>query len=121
MRRMNVQGELRSRLAAALDPVAVHVHVPAERPAELVTVRRTGGSAERRVYEDVSVEVQAWATTEARAYDLIEGVRDVFAALTFADGFADVQELTVKTDYDLVAECPRWYAKFQLKTYQPND
>lgn len=121
MRRMNVQGELRSRLAAALDPVAVRVGVPAERPAELVTVRRTGGAAERRVYDDADVEVQAWAATEGRAFDLMEQARDVIAALTFADGFADVEELSVRTDYDLLAASPRWYAKYRIKTYLPND
>lgn len=119
MRRMNVQGELRRILAYALAPVEVRVNVPAERPAELVTVRRRGGAAQRRVYEDSTVEVMCWAATEQRAYELMESARDALAALEFADGFADVTEKTVRSDYDLVGRSPRWYGLFALKTYLP--
>ncbi len=119
MRRMNVQGELRRILAYALAPVEVRVNVPAERPAELVTVRRRDGAAQKRVYEDSTVEVMCWAATEQRAFELMESVRDVLAALEFADGFADVTEKTVRSDYDLVGRSPRWYGLFALKTYLP--
>ncbi len=119
MRRMNVQGELRRILARALAPVEVRVNVPAERPAELVTVRRRDGAAQKRVYEDSSIEVMCWAATEQRAFELMESVRDALAALEFADGFADVSEKTVRSDYDLVGRSPRWYGLFALKTYLP--
>jgi len=121
MRHMNVQGELRRILAEALSPVEVRVNVPAERPAELVTVRRRGGAAQKHVYEDSSVEVMCWAATEQRAYDLMENVRSTVSALEFADGFADVSEKTVRSDYDLVGKSPRWYALFALKTYLPTN
>lgn len=119
MRHMNVQGELRRILAEVLSPVEVRVNVPAERPVELVTVRRRDGAAERHVYETSSVEVMCWAATEQRAYDLMEAVRSAMSALEFADGFADVSERAVRSDYDLVAASPRWYALFSLKTYLP--
>ncbi len=121
MRRMNVQGELRRILARALAPVEVRVNVPAERPAELVTVRRRDGAAQKRVYEDSSIEVMCWAETEQRAFELMESVRDAMAGLEFADGFADVTEKTVRSDYDLVGRSPRWYALFSIKTYRPNE
>ena len=121
MRHMNVQGELRRILAEALSPVEVRVNVPAERPAELVTVRRRDGAAQKHVYEDSSVEVMCWAATEQRAYDLMENVRSAVSALEFADGFADVSEKTVRSDYDLVGKSPRWYALFSLKTYLPTN
>lgn len=121
MRHMNVQGELRRILAEALSPVEVRVNVPAERPAELVTVRRRDGAAQKHVYEDSSVEVMCWAATEQRAYDLMENVRSTVSALEFADGFADVSEKTVRSDYDLVGKSPRWYALFALKTYLPTN
>ncbi len=121
MRHMNVQGELRRILAEALSPVEVRVNVPAERPAELVTVRRRDGAAQRHVYEDSSVEVMCWAATEQRAYDLMEQARAALSALEFADGFADVSEKTVRSDYDLVGKSPRWYALFALKTYLPTN
>lgn len=121
MRHMNVQGELRRILAEALSPVEVRVNVPAERPAELVTVRRRDGAAQKHVYEDSSVEVMCWAATEQRAYDLMENVRSTVSALEFADGFADVSEKTVRSDYDLVGKSPRWYALFLLKTYLPTN
>ncbi len=119
MRRMNVQGELRRILASALAPVEVRVNVPAERPAELVTVRKRDGAAQKHVYEDSSIEVMCWAATEQGAFELMERVRDAMAALEFADGFADVSEKTVRSDYDLVGRSPRWYALFALKTYLP--
>ncbi len=119
MRRMNVQGELRRALADALSPVDVRVNVPAERPAEFVTVRRRGGAAQRRVYDESTVEIQCWAATEQRAYELMEAARDAMAALEFADGFADVSEKAVRSDYDLVGKSPRWYGLFALKTYLP--
>ena len=121
MRHMNVQGELRGLLEKALPGVAVCVNVPAERPAELVTVRRRDGAAERRVYETSSIEVLCWAATEQRAYDLMESVRAEMAALEFADGFADVTEKTIRSDYDLVGKSPRWYGLFSVKTYLPNN
>lgn len=121
MRRMNVQGELRSLLEKSLGGTPVRVNVPAERPVELVTVRRRDGAAQKRVYEESSIEVMCWAATEQRAYDLMEAVRDTLAALEFADGFADVTEKTVRSDYDLVGRSPRWYALFSLKTYKPSE
>ena len=119
MKHMNVQGEVRRILADALSPVTVSVHVPAERPAELVTVQRSGGSAHERVYEDSNIEVQCWAATEQRAYELMESVRQTLAGLEYADGFLPVEEQTIRTDYDMVAHSPRWYGRFLLTTYKP--
>lgn len=119
MKHMNVQGEVRQILANVLPDVDVCVSVPSERPVELVTVRRRDGAAQKYVYEDSSIEVQCWAASEQRAYDLMEQVRATIANLAFADGFADVKEKTIKSDYDLVAKSPRWYGLFSLKTYLP--
>lgn len=119
MRRMDVQGTVRRILAEALAPTEVRVNVPADRPAELVTVRQKDGAAERRVYTDATVEVQCWAASEERAYELMDAVCERLSLLKFADGFADVTEKTVRSDYDVLRRCPRWYALFSLKTYRP--
>lgn len=121
MKHMNVQAEVRRILAEALSPVTVAVHVPADRPAELVTVQRKGGAAQRYVYEDSTIEVQCWAASEARAEELMESVRQALSDLTYADGFLPVTEQVIRTDYDLVAHSPRWYGRFQLTTYQPSN
>ena len=118
---MNVQAEVRRVLSGALAPTEVRVNAPNPLPAELATVRRTGGSARRRVYEDSTLEAMFWAPTEAGAEELCAKARDALSALSFADGFSSYEELAVRSDYDLLADRPRWYLRFVVTTYAPPD
>ena len=122
MERMNVQSELRRILSEAVAPVEVRVRVPAERPGELVVVRRRSGGSSERVFDNPYVEVQVWARTEERAEEVMGAVRGAFDRLRdrgFADGFASVTENACREDYDEVRGSPRWFASYTLKTYKP--
>lgn len=54
---------------------AAHTYPPADAPAELVTVERTGG-AMVDVVDHPTVAIQTWAQSEARAEELAIAIRD---------------------------------------------
>lgn len=118
MGRMDVQGEVRRRLADALPGVEVRTSVPAERPATLVVVRREGGARRDALIDRPGVGIDCWAPTEAEAYALCSRVSDAMASLPFSAGFARVDEETMRSDYDVAAKSPRWYASYTLQTFE---
>lgn len=119
MAMLDVQGGLRRALAAALPEVEVRVSVPDPRPSTLVVVRREGGRRENALVDRAGVGIDCWAPTEAAAYELADEVAGAMASLTFADGWADVSMESMRSDYDVVAKCPRWYLSYTLRTYKP--
>lgn len=119
MPRLNVQAEVRRMLESALPDVEVRVSVPDPRPPKLVVVRREGGAMENRLVDRAGVGVDMWAPTEAEAAELAERVSDSMLSLGFADGFALVREEAMRSDPDMVAKSPRWYASYTLWTYKP--
>ena len=116
---LNVQAALRSLFADGLPGVEVRTSVPAERPATLVVVRRVDGARQDRLIDSPRVEALMWAPSEAEAETLAQRVGDLMASLPFARGFCRCEEVTMRTDYDLLARSPRWYAQWDLKTYNP--
>ena len=119
MAMLDVQGGLRRALAAALPGVEVRVSVPDPRPSTLVVVRREGGAYENALIDRAGVGIDCWAPTEAEAWELADEVAGAMSALTFADGFATVRMESMRSDYDVVSKCPRWYLSYTLQTYKP--
>lgn len=118
---LNVQGDLRRRLAAALAPVPVRVAVPDERPEELVVVTRGGGRRLNRLQDAPGIDVYCWAATEQRAWEIAEAVSDAMAGLSFADGYEAVTQNDMQSDRDLKSGSPRWYLSYTLVTHEPRD
>lgn len=118
---LNVQADLRGRLALALAPVEVRVRVPEKRPSSLVTVRREGGYRENRLIDSPGVGIYCYAPTEAEACALADRVADAMQALGYADGYARVSMEAMRSDPDPDADdAPRWYLSYTIKTYEPN-
>lgn len=121
MGRMNVQARVRSALAAALPGVEVRVSVPDPRPEALVVVRREGGRRENGLVDRAGVGVDVWARTEADASELAMRVSDAMLGLSFADGFARVEEESLRSDYDAFASSPRWYGSYTVWNFSPRE
>lgn len=79
----DIVGSVVAYLDAALTP-PVSSKVPTTRPAEFVTVRRTGGPMATRVSDQPQLTVECWAADDIRAYDLANEVRALLRAM--ADG-----------------------------------
>lgn len=116
---LDVQGDLRRRLADALAPVPVRVRVPAERPAELVTVTREGGARENPLIDRPGVGIYCWAASEARAFEIADAAADAMAALPFEGGYANAEQLSMYSDPDPDSRSPRWYMSYALDTFKP--
>jgi hypothetical protein len=71
----SVREELETRLG-----VPCRVEVPATRPAQFVTIERTGGTYERGVDRPI-MAVQCWAGSMSEAYALALAAREVLISL----------------------------------------
>ncbi len=60
-----------THLRPRLDPVEVHVQVPTDRPDQFLTIRRSGGTADRLTDRPL-IDVFAWARTDEDAKDLAQ-------------------------------------------------
>lgn len=116
---LNVQADLRSRLAAALEPVEVRTSVPDPRPDELVTVRREGGARQNALLDRPGVGILCWAPTEERACELAHDVADVVDSLGFGDGYALVEMDSMESDPDPDSQTPRWYLSYTITCFKP--
>lgn len=116
---LNVQADLRSRLAKAFDGVKVAVSVPSQIPSELIVVRREGGGRLNSTQDAPGVGIDVWATSEARACELAQMVSDFMHSLSFADGYESVDEEVLCSQYDVVSKRPHWYASYSLITHKP--
>lgn len=119
MPRLNVQADVRARLADVLAPIEVRVSVPDPRPATLVVVTREGGHRLNALQDRPGVGILMWAPTEAEACALAERVGDLMQALAFADGYEDVAEESMRSDPDPDTRSPRWYASYTITTHRP--
>lgn len=121
MPRLNVQADVRARLAHALAPVEVRVSVPDPRPATLVMVTREGGHRLNALQDRAGVGILMWAPTEAEACALAERVGDLMAALPFSGGYELVEEEAMRSDPDPDTRGPRWYASYTITTHRPQE
>lgn len=69
-------------LRASTLPAGLYVGtvIPPTRPAEFIRVMRTGGAKETVRSEAAQITVEAWAGTEARAFDLLSTARAILNA-----------------------------------------
>lgn len=118
---LNVQGDLRRRLADALAPTEVRVRVPDSRPERLVTVTREGGSRRNALLDGPGIGIYCWAPTEQEAWELADAVADEMAALPFSAGYASAVQEAMYSDPDPDTRSPRWYLSYTVTTYKPRD
>ena len=118
MARLDIQGDLRERLAASLGGTEVRTSVPDERPAELVVVRREGGAAGPGILDAPGIGIDCWAPTEAEAYRLCELACAAVESLPFGAGYCLARQESMRSDYDVAARSPRWYASYSVITYK---
>lgn len=118
MPRLNVQADVRARLAEALSPVEVRVSVPERRPKTLVVVTREGGRRLNALLDRAGVGILVWAPTEAEACELAHKAADAMAALPFAGGYDLVAEEVMRSDPDPDTKSPRWYASYTITTHK---
>lgn len=119
MPRLNAQAAVRRLLAEELPDAEVRASVPDPRPARLVVVRREGGCRDAHLLDTAGIGIDMYAPTELEASELAEAVSDAMLRLPFSEGFAKVSEETCRSDYDVKAGCPRWYASYTLRTFKP--
>lgn len=117
MPRLNVQADIRARLAKALAPIEVRVSVPSPRPETLVVITREGGRKLNRLQDRAGVGVYIWAPTEAQACDLADRTSDLMDTLPFSSGYEVVAEEVMRSDVDPETKSPRWYASYTITTH----
>lgn len=115
--RLNVQADVRRRLAEALAPVEVRVSVPDPRPPTLVVVTREGGRRLNDLQDRAGVGVLSWAPTEAEACRLADRASDAMRALPFSGGYDLVEEESLRRDPDPNDGSPRWYGSYTVTTH----
>ena len=115
---LDVQGDVRRRLAAALAPVDVRVSVPDPRPGELIVVTRSGGRRLDGLRDRAGVDVLCWAPTEARARELADAADEAMRSLPFSGGYALVEQEVARSDRDMDSGSPRWYLSYTVTTYK---
>lgn len=116
---LNVQADLRSRLASALSPVEVRVRVPENRPDTLVVIRREGGGEVNEHLDRPGIGIWCWAPSEEKAYELAEQVAGFMRFLPFQGGYSFVAQEVMYSTPDPDTESPRWYLSYTLTTYEP--
>ena len=115
---LNVQADLRQRLAGALG-VPVRVKVPDEIPQRCVVVVRNGGRVLNKLQDRAGVDFYAYGTSEADACSLMADVRAEVFTLPFEGGYELMQEETCRSDYDEKAKRYRWYSSWTITTHKP--
>lgn len=115
----DVNDALIAYLTPIVNPVAVVSRVPDPRPAQLVQVRRVGGTATPPVRDAARMDVWAWGPDDKAAMDLALQVRAAVWALsgTTLLGFQvyRVSEfLGPRLDDDPLTNSPRAWATYSL-------
>lgn len=121
MPRLNVEADIRSYLEENLEGVAVRVRVPDPRPGTLVLVKRSGGRKLNVLQDRPGVDILMWAPSELACSELAERVGDLMELLPrrrFLDGYALVEEETMRSDPDPETDLPRWYASYTITTHK---
>lgn len=116
---LDVQADLRRRLAEYLAPISVNVRVPKDRPSEFVVVTREGGSEINELLDGPGVAIWCWADTEERASQIAHSVDRFMHSLKFSDGYTTVLRESMRSSPDIFTDTPRWYISYSLITYEP--
>lgn len=119
MAHLDVQADLVRRLGAALSPVPVAAVVHEAHPVPAVYVWREGGRVLDSVRDRPGVGVWCYGESELEASDLAQAVDSAMRALTFAEGYDDVEQESMRRDWDPDERKPRWYLSYTLTTHKP--
>lgn len=116
---LNVEADLRGRLAEALAPVDVRVSVPDPRPKELAVITREGGGRENALIDSAGIGIYCYAESRQRAWEIADATADAIACLPFAAGYARVDMEAMYSDPDPLSKSPRYYLSYTIKTFRP--
>lgn len=119
MAHLDVQADLVRRLGAALSPVPVAAVVHEAHPVPAVYVWREGGRVLDPVRDRPGVGVWCYGESELEASDLAQAVDSAMRSLTFAEGYDDVEQESMRRDWDPDERKPRWYLSYTLTTHKP--
>lgn len=116
---LDIQKDLRERLAAAFPEAHVSIRVPDKVPKTLITLSREGGRRENRLIDKPGVGILCWEESEAKASQLADRVADFMEGLSFSDGYSSVYQEAAYSAPDPITKRPRWRLSYTIKTYQP--
>lgn len=116
---LDIQRDLRARLARAFPDAPVKISVPAERPCPLVVVTREGGRRINGLLDRPGVGIYIWDESESKVEKLSDAVADFMDSLSFSDGYELVEQETSLSATDPDTREPRWYLSYTITTHEP--
>lgn len=116
---LDIQCDLRERLARAFPNTVVKRYVPEKIPELLITLRREGGRRQNSLIDSPGVGIEVWARSEIDASNLANDVADLMASLSFSEGYASVVQEAMYSSPDPDTDHPRWYLSYTIQTYKP--
>lgn len=121
MTRMDVVADLIARIASALPEARVAAYAEGDHPAPFITVTREGGRHQDALLDRAGIGVYCWGASEMETRDLAEEVAALMETLAFADGYAAVEQVSMRSDPDPLAGCPRWYLSYTVTNFNPRN
>ena len=113
---MNIEATIISGLSEALQ-VNVYADVPKTRPAEFVTVERTGGGRDAYgLIDRPSIAVQSWSETRYKASQLANTVDAAMHSLVGYDGITSVVTNTI-TNFPSSDGVPRYQGLYEITNH----
>lgn len=116
---LDVQVDLRRRLATAFPDSEVKRFMPQRVPKRLITIRREGGRRHNSLIDGPGVGIYCFAESEQETSELASDVADFMETLAFCDGYAAVDQESMYSSPDPDTKRFRWYLSYTIKTYQP--
>lgn len=116
---LNIQKDLRARLATAFPDADVKRYVPEKIPEILITVEREGGRRKNRLIDSPGIGIYVWGKTELETSILADKVADFMSSLAFSEGYATVDMEVMYSSPDPDTKRPRWYLSYTIQTYKP--
>lgn len=113
---MNIEKAIIKYLGSVMPDTVVCGDVPNPRPKKLVTVERTGGSADSIVLDRPQLAVQCWAETRVEAADLAYEVDSLIAEIDDQE----IPEISRSSLYNYPDEDgnPRYQIVYDAVTYR---
>ena len=116
---LNIQKDLRRRLASAFPDAVVKRFVPEEIPALLITVNREGGRRQNKLIDSPGIGIYVWGESELETSEMADEVADFMASLAFSEGYASVVQEAMYSSPDPDTKRSRWYLSYTIQTYKP--
>ena len=116
---LNIQTDLRGRLARAFPDAEVKRFTPERIPDRLITIQREGGRRQNDLVDGPGVGIYVWAPSELEASEMADEVADLMASLAFSEGYEVVEQEAMYSAPDPDTDHPRWYLSYTLRTHYP--